>query len=88
MPVRSKPRESKASILAFLEGVANERACACCYFVYLQPWLSESDRVSLYRVSKDCRCDFLSLTGSENYKDDSEMERDEFEKNHPEKNAD
>ena len=44
--------------------------------------------MSLYRVSKDCRCDFLSLTGSENYTDDSEMERDEFEKNHPEKNAD
>ena len=88
MPVGSKQRESKASIIAFLEGVAGERACACCYYTFLQPWLSERDQASLIMVSKDCRCDFLSLTSSENYTDDSEMERTEFEKNHLEKNAD
>lgn len=50
----------------------DDRACPVCYFSYLKDFLSEGDRVQLFRVSKDCGCDFDEPTYDLSSQDDLE----------------
>lgn len=35
-----------------------DRACPVCYYTYLEDYLSEDEKVQLFQISGDCRCDF------------------------------
>lgn len=43
-----------------------DKCCAVCYFVYIHPFLPESDKQALYAVANDCSCDFESEKDGKN----------------------
>ncbi len=52
--------DRKADLVAFLESVADDKACVVCYYCFLKDYLKMADRKSLYLASTDCKCDFAS----------------------------
>ena len=49
----------KSEIVEYLQGIADDKACAVCYFCYIKKFLNKADRAALWRVnSGECNCDF------------------------------
>ncbi len=45
-------------IIAYLEALSDEKACAVCYYEYVASYLSARDQQSLMMIARDCKCDF------------------------------
>ena len=49
----------KLEIVEYLQGIADDRACAVCYYCYIKKFLNKADRAALWRVNSGERnCDF------------------------------
>ncbi len=49
----------KLEIIEYLKGIADDKACAVCYYCWIRKYLNKTDRAALWRVnSGECNCDF------------------------------